>query len=223
MIDLLSGSSTSSLSLNHPFENEKAPFQKADNKKQEELKKEIELKGKVSPSDSGIGSTMSVQSHPSVTSISKLHDSDSTGRKISGTNIVAISEKDVTEDEQKLATELANCEKLRENIISCSEQDSHIEDAEVEMLNDNANVDVDGEESEARDDDQTPSNGKNMDFVRITSAYSDERLSTGEVDLKTDDDVAGRVEKEPDYVETSDETSQEKSIKAEEIADKSEG
>ena len=178
VIDLLSGSSTSSLSLNQPMEIDKNAKDKVSSKRNNELK-ELEGKGKVSPSDSGIGSTMSVQSHPSVTSISKFNGNDASGTASNENNDVTISHKSVVETEQECdiaAKVTENSGLLKTDIICNFDEDSQIEDAEVEMFNREARGRGENLIAE-RDDDETPSNGKVADFATVRSFNSDESLS----------------------------------------------
>jgi len=179
VIDLLSGSSTSSLSLNQQVDIDKNAKDKVSSKQNSELKKEVEGKGKVSPSDSGIGSTMSVQSHPSVTSISKFHGNDSGAIASNESNAVTISHTGVAETEQKseIAAKVTDTSCLLKGDMICNfDEDSHIEDAEVEMFNSEARGRGENLIAE-RDDDETPSNGKVADFATVKSFNSEESLS----------------------------------------------
>ena len=188
VIDLLSGSSTSSLSLNQPLELDKNAVDKAFAKREDELKKEMDVKGKVSPSDSGIGSTMSVQSHPSVSSISRLQGSDDATSATIGSNTAPTLDNSLVELERehgKFVGDSKNSKLLQENII-IGDEDSRIEDAEVEMFNCDPRREGD-EVIEERDDDETPSNGESTDFLAIRPVYSDEIAPEVEQEIKPED------------------------------------
>lgn len=155
--------------------------------KRDERQRETEAKGKVSPSDSGIGSSMSVQSHPSLTSMSKLPASDSiTGKASESSSSLVCSEKCSSEDGEQLVSggtvqsTNEDCKLLRDNVISCSEQDSRMEDAEVALLNESAGTNDSEGEWEDREGDETPSNSKNMEFLTIVPASPDGMKSDAE-------------------------------------------
>lgn len=181
MIDLLSGSSTSSLSLNQPHEIEKT-IPKSDAKKENDLRKELESKGKVSPSDSGIGSTMSVKSHPSVSSISLAQLTSSNCNLITPDRNLTKSER---QSQRAVKPEAVEFESPGESFVLCSEQGSLMEDAEVEMLSENTMKKCNEEDIEERDDDETPSNFKSVDFMTIRCANSGESSSDVELDVNS--------------------------------------
>ena len=189
VIDLLSGSSTSSLSLNQPLEIDKTTVDKVVNKKEDGLKKDTGVKGKVSPSDSGIGSTISVQSHPSVSSIVKLNGNEPAITTSAGISTASISKNlsCETEEEQEDIVEYSESSTLlRESIVSDGEEDSRIEDAEVEMLT-NDTRSQDDEVTDERDDDETPSNGKNTEFLTIGPVHLNEIAPEVEQEKKLSD------------------------------------
>ena len=178
VIDLLSGSSTSSLGLNQPVDVERNVPLKAGPRKEEVVRAEIESKGKVSPSDSGLGSSMSVQSHPSVTSISQLHGNEASVLRTREIYDAVVSEKTISTlvaNDLNEAVESLENQPLTANSFIGVIEDTGQEDAEVEMYNDDvgdSSESLDGEEE--REDDETPSNGKTIDFVDIETELSNE-------------------------------------------------
>ncbi|XP_065065333.1 uncharacterized protein LOC135691407 [Rhopilema esculentum] len=178
VIDLLSGSSTSSLGLNQPLDIDRNVPPKAGPRKEEVVRAEIESKGKVSPSDSGLGSSMSVQSHPSVTSISQLHGNEASVLKTHEIYDADVSEETISmlvANDLNEAVESLENQPLTANTFIGVIDDTGQEDAEVEMYNDDlrdSSESLDGEEE--RENDETPSNGKTIDFVDIETELSNE-------------------------------------------------
>ena len=186
VIDLLSGSSTSSLSLNQPVDIDRTNFRMAGSKKEVEQKLEVDIQGKISPSDSGIGSSMSVQSHPSVSSISRLKACDSMALKMTVSADIISSEKpDASSKKKEIKAEVNTGSKisLEENLIPSDDVDSRTEDAEVEMYNEklsSSSKEYPGDLNDERDEDETPSNGANNDFVNVQVECLDESSSETE-------------------------------------------
>ena len=185
VIDLLSGSSTSSLSLNQPVDIDRTNFRMAGSKKEVEQKPEVNIQGKISPSDSGIGSSMSVQSHPSVSSISQLKACDSMALKMTVSADVISSEKtdaSSKKEEEKAEVNTGSKISLKDNLIPSDDVDSRTEDAEVEMYNEKlgSSKEYPGDLNDERDEDETPSNGANNDFVNVQVECLDESSSETE-------------------------------------------
>lgn len=185
VIDLLSGSSTSSLSLNQAIDIDRTNLRMAGSKKEVEQKPEVDIQGKISPSDSGIGSSMSVQSHPSVSSISRLKACDSmTLTKTVGADVISSEKTDASSKKEETKAEVNTGSKisLKDDLIRSDDVDSRIEDAEVEMYNEKLSnsKEYPGDLNDERDEDETPSNGKNNDFVQVQVECSDESSSETE-------------------------------------------
>eukprot|EP00794_Sanderia_malayensis_P018899 gene18899-20801_t len=151
VIDFLSGSSTSSLCLSQQLDADKGGLKRSVATKQAQSTLGIDDKGKISPSDSGIGSTMSMRSHASVASISTFSSLDKATNNHAGMLKTGISDENsriILNKDGKLQIE-SSCEDENDNdddeddegctialenklAFEAHEDDSRFEDAEVE-------------------------------------------------------------------------------------------
>ncbi len=130
--------------MSQPLDGDKSNLRKTVASKDVHSTLAIDDQGKVSPSDSGIGSTMSMRSHPSVGSISGLSRQEKVTKIASGKTKNGVSEERariiLNEDgeleiESQSSDENEEIEKnitLKDKIVLETNQDSLIEDAEVE-------------------------------------------------------------------------------------------